>query len=255
MNERILLVEDDATTRRLLASGLASAGYAVSDAPDGETAVSLLAEERYDVVISDIRMRRVDGVQVLRAARERPDPPAVIMLTGYSSVDSAVAALRLGAYDYLQKPCELRDMLERVSGALRRRDEERRMAVLRRLAREMAVVDSDVASSEPEVRQPADEVRRYGRLMIDRPRRTASWDDRPLRLTPIEYALLCCLADSAGRVVSYQAIVRATHSLEVDDEEAQNLLRSHVHNLRHKLDPASIVGVRGAGYLLQQAEE
>jgi DNA-binding response OmpR family regulator len=164
-------------------------------------------------------------------------------------VESAVAALRLGAYDYLQKPCELRDLLDRVAGALRRRGEEQRMAVLRKLAREIAVVDD---GPQPAPSQPAAEDRvTYGRLSIDRPRHQVSFDGRPLRLTPIEYALLCCLAEAAGRVVSYDAIVRATHGLSVDDDEAQALLRSHVHNLRHKLDPAYIVGVRGAGYMLQ----
>ncbi|HWQ12173.1 MAG TPA: response regulator transcription factor [Roseiflexaceae bacterium] len=254
MSERILLVEDDATTRRLLASGLASAGYQVTDAPDGETAVALLAAERFDLVITDIRMRRVDGVQVLQAARQQPQPAAVILLTGYSSVESAVAALRLGAYDYLQKPCALPELLERAAGALRRREEERRVDALRRLAREIAVVEG---AQEPPARQTpaaAEALERIGRLAIDRPRHQASFDGRPLRLTPIEYALLCCLADAQGRVVSYEAIVRRTHGLSVPDDEAQTLIRSHIHNLRHKLDPSYIVGVRGAGYMLQAPE-
>ena len=247
MSERILLVEDDATTRRLLASGLASAGYHVTDAPDGEAAVARLSEGQFDVVVSDIRMRRVDGVQVLKVARELPDPPAVIMLTGYSTVESAIAALRLGAYDYLQKPCELRDLLDRVAGALRRREEERHAALVMRLAREIAVIGDPAAPVGPKVDAPL----RIGQLQIDRSRRQVSFEGRTLRLTPIEYALLCCLAEAEGRVVRYDAIVRCTHGLSVDDDEAQALLRSHVHNLRHKLDPAYIVGVRGAGYRLQ----
>jgi DNA-binding response OmpR family regulator len=247
MNERILLVEDDATTRRLLVSGLATAGYRVDDAPDGETAVALLAESAFDLVISDIRMRRVDGVQVLQAARERPDAPAAILLTGYSSVESAVAALRLGAYDYLQKPCALAELLSRVSGALQRREEERRLGVLRRLAREIAVVDVPV----PPAPHAEDSLLQIGELAIDRPRRQVTFEGRALRLTPIEYALLCCLAEAQGRVVGYEAIVQATHGLTVGDDEAQTLIRSHVHNLRHKLDPAYIVGVRGAGYMLR----
>jgi DNA-binding response OmpR family regulator len=249
MQEKILLAEDDATTRRLLASGLASAGYGVADAPDGETALELLAAEPFDLVVSDIRMRRVDGVQLLKAARERPEPPAVILLTGYSSVDSAVAALRLGAYDYLQKPCTLAELLERVEGALKQRAEERRIKVLRQLAQEIAVLGPD-----PAPRARTDQPAQYGRLAIDRARHQASFDGRALRLTPIEYALLCCLADASGRVVSYDTIVRATHGLAVDDDEAQALLRSHVHNLRHKIDPAYIVGVRGAGYMLQPSQ-
>jgi DNA-binding response OmpR family regulator len=253
MSERILLVEDDSVTRRLLASGLESAGYHVADAPDGETAVALLAEQTFDLVITDIRMRRVDGVQVLQAARQRPQPVAVILLTGYSSVESAVAALRLGAYDYLQKPCSLADLLDRVGGALRRREEERRVDGLRRLAREMAALG--VEEPPPSAPSPEADLERIGRLAIDRPRHQASFDERPLRLTPIEYALLCCLADSRGRVVSYETIVRRTHGLSVEDDEAQTLIRSHVHNLRHKLDPAYIVGVRGAGYMLRPPED
>jgi len=246
----ILLVEDDSTTRRLLASGLASAGYAVREAPDGETAVELLQSQRFDLVISDIRMRRVDGVQVLEAARSQPDAPAVILLTGYSTVESAVAALRLGAYDYLQKPCELRDLLARVDGALERRAKERRMEDIRRLAQEIATMDG--APPQSSAQRPADDgLLRIGALTIDRGRHQATFNGRALRLTPIEFALLCCLAESQGRVVAYEAIVQRTHGLHVSDDEAQALLRSHVHNLRHKIDPAYIVGVRGAGYMLE----
>ena len=257
MSERILLVEDDATTRLLLASGLESAGYQVISAPDGETALELLAAERFDLVITDIRMRRVDGVQVLQAARMQPQPAAVILLTGYSSVESAVAALRLGAYDYLQKPCELRDLLDRASGALRRREDERRVEALRRLAREMTIADGGAPRepAQPAQPSPIEEPLRIGRLTIDRPRHQAAFDDRPLRLTPIEYALLCCLADAQGRVVSYEAIVRRTHGLSADEDESQALIRSHIHNLRHKIDPAYIVGVRAAGYMLRVPEE
>jgi DNA-binding response OmpR family regulator len=253
MNERILLVEDDSTTRRLLASGLGSAGYQVREAPDGETAVSMLADERFDVVISDIRMRRVDGVQVLQAARSQPQAPAVILLTGYSTVESAVAALRLGAYDYLQKPCELRDLLERVSGALQRRAEEHRVDNIRRLAQAIAGIDG---AQPPLTLPPAvaeeDGMLHVGRLAIDRGRHQATFRGQPLRLTPIEFTLLCCLAESGGRVVGYETIAQRTHGLKVDEDEAQALLRSHVHNLRHKIDPSYIVGVRGVGYMLQE---
>lgn len=254
MRARILIAEDDTTSRTLLASALTNAGYAATEAPDGESALALLPEGEFDLILTDIRMRRVDGLQVLAAARAMARPPAVILLTGYGSLESAVAALRHGASDYLLKPTELPNLLAAVERALQRRAAELGPRdALNQIARQIAQLTMPVneAASPP----PASTHLRIGRLTLDQQHFAASFDGQPLHLTPIEFALLCCLTEAGGRVVTYNEIVRRTHGYQVSDDEAQHLLRSHVHNLRRKIDPAAIVGVRGIGYRISDPAE
>lgn len=255
MRARILIAEDDTTSRTLLASALTNAGYAATEAPDGESALALLPEGEFDLILTDIRMRRVDGLHVLAAARAMARPPAVILLTGYGSLESAVAALRHGAADYLLKPTELPNLLAAVERALQRRAAELEPRdALNQIARQIAQLTmpaNGMAAPPP----PTPSHLRIGRLTLDQQHFAASFDGQPLHLTPIEFALLCCLTEAGGRVVTYNEIVRRTHGYQVSDDEAQDLLRSHVHNLRRKIDPAVIVGVRGIGYRISDPAE
>lgn len=274
----ILLVEDDATARMLLADVLGGASYRVTMAQDGEKALELLDMYSFDTVITDIRMRSVDGVQVLQAARNCEMPPPVILLTGYGSLETAVAALRSGAYDYLLKPVAPQDLLERVAGAIAHRMSERRqdeavriisegLAQLRGQAsprnnpeehgihsaldsQETSVRPSSLPQSEQGGAETGPRYVRVGLLTIDNFRHTASFDDQPLHLTPIEYAMLRCLAESAGRVVSYREIVRCSHGHDTDEAEAQSLLKAHIRNVRRKIPPEYLVNSRGVGYML-----
>jgi DNA-binding response OmpR family regulator len=267
MDAHILLVEDDRTARMLLADVLKGAGYQVTMAPDGEAALEVLGERPFDVVITDIRMRTIDGIQVLQKARERTLPPAVILLTGFGSLETAIAALRSGAFDYLLKPVAPNDLLERVDAAVQRRTNEvRQDEATRIIAHGLAQLkgqvssfqQSGVAAKEEEQDGPAPSTEstkneRYvqiGALVLDYFRHTASFKGQPMHLTPIEYSLLCCLADSTGRVVSYQEIVRCSHGYEPDEAEAQSLLKAHIRNLRRKIDSEYLVNVRGTGYIL-----
>lgn len=257
MTAAILLVEDDPTARMLLADGLGEAGYQVTQAASGEAALSLLEQQQFDVVVTDINMRRVDGLQVLAAARRQPGQPAVIMLTGYGSLETSIAALRGGAHDYLLKPCTPPDLLRSVAGALRRRAALLRHAeAVRSIAHGLAQLREEGAAEPPdEPAAPAaagvaERFLRVGALHIDTFRHTLSFQGDPVHVTPIEYALLCCLAEAQGRVLGYSEIVRRTHTCQVEDEEAQMLLKPHVRNIRRKIPPDYLVNVRGSGYML-----
>jgi DNA-binding NtrC family response regulator len=105
MSANILLVEDDPAARLALSRMLESVGYQVATAPDGSTAITMLSETSFDVVVSDMRLPDIDGVEVLQVATSLPFPPSVVLLTGYGTLDTAIAALRAGASDYLLKPC------------------------------------------------------------------------------------------------------------------------------------------------------
>ncbi len=266
MTITILLVEDDQTARMLLADGLTGAGYQVTQAPNGEAALALLEQQSFDVVVTDIKMRRVDGIQVLNAAKRQPYQPAVILLTGFGSLETSIAALRAGAHDYLLKPCDPPDLLKSVAAAVRRRSAARRHAdAVRAIAQNLARLcdDEEAAVSEPSAEpaptpSPASEQRprylRVGLLVIDTFRHSVAFADELIQATPIEYALLSCLAEGQGRLMTYSEIVRRTHGYAADEDEAQLLLKAHVRNLRRKIPPDYLINVRGSGYMLAVPE-
>lgn len=259
MKPHILLVEDDAMARLALSYRLQYAGYQVTEAADGETAIALLPQHTFELVISDIILGTVSGIDVLEAAKNQPYRPAVILLTGHATLETSIDAMRKGAHDYLLKPCTDDELLSSVSRALQRYHDERRL-------REVVVLLNDLYG-KPELNRtvtasdlqkqtgypiapPALPVPRIGALTIGSSRQQVWFNGQPVHLTPIEYALLRYLATSPGDVRSYVDIVSHTHGYEVSDAEAQLLLKSHIRNLRHKLAPGYLVNDRGTGYKL-----
>ena len=118
---RILIAEDEANLRLVLEKELERLGYRVQAAPDGEAALRKLEESNVDVLLCDINMPRIDGMEVLRRVYQRPNPPEVIMLTGQATVETAVEAMKLGAYDYLTKPYSITELDVRVKQAAEKR--------------------------------------------------------------------------------------------------------------------------------------
>jgi DNA-binding response OmpR family regulator len=269
MNEtgHILLVEDDMKVRMALSRRLQYAGYHVTEAADGETAIRLLHEHAFHVVLTDIMLGMVDGIEVLQAARHQPYRPAVILLTGHGALDTSIAALRKGAHDYLLKPCTDDEMLESVQQAMQRHLAEKRLLETASLLNNLyGTASGDVplpaelphpaaAPAAPPPEKPAHSNEngfflRIGGLRIGSARNQVSLNEQPLHVTPIEYALLRCLAETPGEVQSYEAIISRTHNYAVSENEAQQLLKPHIRNLRSKLDAAYLVNYRGIGYML-----
>jgi DNA-binding NtrC family response regulator len=118
---RILIAEDEANLRLVLQKELERLGYRVQAAPDGEAALRKLEESNVDVLLCDINMPRMDGMELLRRVYQRPNPPEVIMLTGQATVETAVEAMKLGAYDYLTKPYSITELDVRVKQAADKR--------------------------------------------------------------------------------------------------------------------------------------
>jgi DNA-binding NtrC family response regulator len=118
---RILIAEDEANLRMVLQKELERLGYRVQAAPDGDAALRKLEESNVDVLLCDINMPKIDGMEVLRRVHERPNPPEVIMLTGQATVETAVEAMKLGAYDYLTKPYSITELDVRVKQAAEKR--------------------------------------------------------------------------------------------------------------------------------------
>lgn len=238
MPERMLIVEDDATLRRMVAARLAYAGYDVVQAASGEEALERLGDGAFHVVLSDIVLGGVDGLAVLRAARSRPQPPAVVLLTGQATVETAVTALRGGAHDYLLKPCDVEELLVCLAGAARRAAAERRASAL---------------LTEPAPQAPPrqhDGTLLIGELQVGSSRHEVRLRGRQVTLTPTEYALLRDLAEHTGQVRRYSEIVARVHQITVADDEARHLLRTHYTNLRQKLSADYFVTDRGTGLML-----
>lgn len=267
MSGSILLVEDDPTASLALSKILEGAGYRVRGASDGATAMALLEQHSFDLVLTDLRLPDTDGLSVMRAAQRQPEPPALVLLTGYSTVDSAIAALRLGAHDYLRKPCQPQALLETVAAAVARHSVQRRQnATLQTLSQTLAQMQQQIRALEPGPRAaeppepPAAPARAHeqtlavGGLELGRLPHETLYQGRPLHLTPMEHTFLRCLAEARGDVVLCTDIVRRTHGYNADATLAQNLLKSHVRNLRRKIDPDLIVNVRGMGYRLRGEE-
>jgi DNA-binding response OmpR family regulator len=259
MPPHILVVEDDPTTLITLSRLLQHAGYQVSQAATGEMAIDLLECEALAVVVADIVLGTIDGIEVLQAARRQPYPPNVIMLTGYGTLDTAIAAVRASAFDYLLKPASREILLDSVERALKDYHDERHVQEAATVIKEVCDrrhqtrggPTDDTALSPPFRRdREASPALRVGELVIGATRHQVSFQDRPVQLTPTEYALLRFLAETPAITRPYREIVRHTHRLEVDDAEAQLLVKQHIRNLRRKLDPRYLVNDRGTGYML-----
>lgn len=259
MTVRILVVEDSDALRDWLTRVLHRAGYTITQAADGEEALALLRQtgeyrEPFDVVISDIMMGKVDGVQVTQAARNQAEPPEVILLTSQGSLDTATQAVRLGAFDYLPKPVQPPVLLARVAAAIERRAEQLRQAGEAAAWRAVAEVVGKVQPGDTAVVAAAEvKIARYrtvGRLQIDTQRRELWFDTQRISVTPIEYTIMASLAETAGAVFSYGELVQRTHAIALSEREAYGLLRTHVRNLRHKIERSYLVSVRGVGYTL-----
>lgn len=271
----VLVVDDEGAIRYSVSKTLQRVGYTVNEAASGEEALDVMKKQRYDVVLTDIRMPGLTGVELLRRIKEIAPDAIVILMTGYASLGTAVEALRLGAHDYLIKPSSSQDIRQSVArGIERARNLKRRRSLLdsiRTNVSELTRADADVVKSlldfdlddeePPRIEEPITEQMNsnmtLGPLTIYPGRYQISVGDRPIDLTPTEFDLLLYLAAHRGRVVSCHELVREVRGYTVDEAEAREVIRPHVSNLRRKLKQAGqdadlIVNVRGIGYRLSE---
>ncbi|MGJ3238346.1 MAG: response regulator transcription factor [Anaerolineae bacterium] len=271
---QILVVDDEGANRYSVSKTLQRVGYIVKEAASGEQALEYVDGQEYDVVLTDIRMQGIDGVELLRRIKEQSPDAIVILMTGYASLGTAVEALRLGAHDYLIKPSSSQDIRQSVSrGIERARNLRRRRRLLdtikndvfelTRADREAATAALDTSPPDDLNRQVYDDVMpdsnngsmQLGPLTVHTGRYQIAVDDKPIDLTPTEFDLLLYLAAHRGRVVPCHELVREVRGYTVDEAEAREVIRPHVSNLRRKLKEAGqdadlIVNVRGIGYRL-----
>lgn len=249
---KILVVDDEVTIRNFIVRVLERAGYDVDAAPNGQSALNQLTVEAYDLLLTDIKMDHMDGVQLLRETRTRYPDLAVILFTGHATVNSAVEALRKGAHDYLLKPVKNEDILKAVKDALSERNREQRRDRLEAIAGQFAQAMGDVPlPAEVET----DTVVHVGELQLDTAAYIAKLRDEKLELTPTEFRLLAELARSPGAALDYVRLVQQACGYSAPRQEAREIIGTHVLNLRGKLgisadDIYYVESVRGVGYRL-----
>ncbi len=215
---RVLLVEDDPQLGDGLSVGLRQAGFAVDWLQDGRAADHALQSESFDLVVLDLGLPGIDGMQVLQAARQRGLRAPVLVLTARDATGDKIAGLDAGADDYLVKPVDLDELAARLR-ALLRRSAGRAAPVLQR-----------------------------GDLQLDPAARSVSLAGQPIDLPAREFALLQLLLENAGRVLSRSQIEQSLYGWR--EEPDSNALEVHIHHLRKKLGSELIRTLRGVGYTI-----
>jgi two-component system, OmpR family, phosphate regulon response regulator OmpR len=229
MAESILLVEDDVRLANMLSEYLVEAGFRVGVAPRGDAALHQLAASPCDVVVLDLMLPDMDGLDVCRQLRAKSDVP-ILMLTARGDATDRIVGLEIGADDYLPKPFEPRELLARLR------------AILRRRGRDFAI------------EKPLS----FGRLEIDRAAREVRIEGDARVVTSYQFALLVALAENAGRVLSRETLLDL-----VKGEALENFDRSidvHISRIRAAIEdepkkPRRIITVRGVGYVFAKAQD
>lgn len=230
MGEKVLVVEDEPTLVETLEYNLTRQGYGVCTAADGLAALEVARRERPDLIVLDIMLPKLDGLEVCRILRQEMNVP-ILMLTARAEEVDRVVGLEVGADDYLTKPFSMRELLARVKALLRR---------VRLDRKELAVEEA----------APAERLT-FGDLVIDLTRREAQQGGEPLRLKPKEYDLLLFLARHRGAVLSRDLILERVWGW--DFAGGTRTVDVHIRWLREKIEPdpahpTRIVTVRGIGY-------
>ena len=275
---RLLIVDDEPKIRAGLRDLLTLMGYCVEEAGSGREALERLDSASYDLMVLDIRMPVMDGVEVMNHTRHKhPDLP-IIVLTAHASLESAIAAVRSGAVDYLHKPIDIEDLTTTISKTLRKRAElARRQLVLDMIGEALDTLhQTDDATAEavfstssideplpsPEPLLPT--LNRFlstGPLTLDRQKRLVvvkGESSRTVELTEGEAAILATLMEHSNQVLSCVQLARAAMGCDLAKQDAQSIVRPSIHRLRRKVeaDPATprlIHTVRGRGYFFSPA--
>lgn len=220
---RILLVEDDPALSSSLKQGLLQMGFAVELSQDGVEADAILALRNFDLVVLDLGLPGMSGMEVLKRFRKRGAATPVLILTARDALQDRIAGLKAGADDYVLKPFDFEELEARLQALLRRTQSER--------------------SGYLEA----------GDLRLDKRSRQAFFQNQPINLSSREVDVLELLINRYGRVVSKDQLTE--HLTGLEEDIGQNAVEVYVHRLRKKLEPlgVSVRTLRGLGYLLEKS--
>jgi len=218
---QILLVEDDTSLATGLCKALRSEGFAVNRVADGNAALHVVATEPPEIVVLDLGLPDMDGLEILGKLRQSGSLIPVLVLTARGSIDARVAGLDLGADDYLPKPFEIAELVARLRVIERRLNSQ---------------VDSTI---------------RVGDVELDTLRREVNRGGKPVDMPRREYTLLKSLMENAGKIQTREQL--ETRLYPWGEEVSSNAIEVHIHHLRKKLGNDFIKTVRGVGYTIRQS--
>ena len=221
---RILIVDDESAIRDLISEVLTIADYQHTTASDGVEALNLIRRERFDLIILDVNLPKLDGFTVLEKVRESAPTQPIIMISARTEKDDVTHGLRLGADDYIRKPFSVEELLLRVENRLRRN----------------AVI--------------ATEVYQFGPIKLDEQKHIVTFEGKTIDLSPTEFNLLSVLIQNPNRVYSKEKLLDLVWGM--DFQTSTNVVDTYISYLRKKLHKDGFEGiktVRGVGFKLESA--
>jgi OmpR family response regulator RpaB len=245
MKSSILVVDDEPVARKSLTDILRLEGYSVASVQNGQAAVEYVRTHHVDLMIVDLRMPGMDGLEVVQVVNQLAPDTEIVLLTAYASTETAIQALRLRIHDYLQKPAPPAQIVTSVKKGL-----DRRAVRIRAKGGGIDSLDAD---------EVLDMITLEDGTEIDLSRRQIKLGDTLVSLTPAEGRLLRVLLANEGKVFAHRELVLLVQGYDTSQREAPEILRPLVSRLRHKLDafPAladRIVSIRGTGYVYDGGE-
>ncbi len=241
MKSNILVVDDEPVARQSMTDILRLEGFAVNSVPNGQAAIEFVRTHPVELMIVDLRMPGMDGLEVVQVVNQISPETEIVLLTAFATTESAIQALRLRIHDYLLKPASPTQVIASVKKGLSRRE---------------ARLKARGGNATTEVDEGNAEFNLKDGTYIDLSRRLIRKKDNVIHLTPAEGRLLRVLIENPGRVYSHRELVLLVQGYDTSQREAPEILRPLVSRLRHKIEPFPslsdrIVSVRGTGYLYE----
>lgn len=242
MKSNILVVDDEPVARQSMTDILKLEGYNVASAPNGQAAVEYVRMHPIDLMIVDLRMPGMDGLEVIQVVNQVSPETEIVLLTAFGSTETAIQALRLRIHDYLLKPASPAQVIASVKKGL-----TRRTARLRMRGGSSDTMDAEDTVSVFNMKDGT---------VVDLSRRLIRNKNKTEHLTPAEGRLLKILMENEGKVFSHRELVLLVQGYDTSQREAPEILRPLVSRLRYKLDqfPAlaeRVASVRGTGYVYE----
>ncbi|MCL4530432.1 MAG: response regulator transcription factor [Chloroflexi bacterium] len=242
MKSNILVVDDEDVARQSLTDILKLEGYTVASASNGQAAIEWVRTHPIDLMIVDLRMPGMDGLEVIQVVNQVSPDTEIVLLTAFGSTDSAIQALRLRIHDYLTKPASPAQVLASVKKGLTRRSTK-----LQAKSGVRDIVEMDETIKEFQLKDGT---------LVDLSRRQIRFGKKLEHLTPAEGRLLRILMENEGKVFSHRELVLLVQGYDTSQREAPEILRPLVSRLRHKLESfpslsERVASVRGTGYVYE----
>ena len=220
---KLLVIEDETMLRKAIAKGLRKLGYAVDEAADGDKTIECFEQNSYDLILLDLNLPKIDGIEVLKQIRAQDREVKIIIVSARTSIEERILGLDLGANDYVIKPFDFRELEARIRGLLRRQFVQK------------------------------DEILVYKDIKMDMNQKSVYFQDKKVELTKKEYGILEYLLLHQNKVVSSEELIEHVWDSEVD--LFSNSFKFHMSSLRKKLNVTGqekdwIKNVRGQGYIL-----